>query len=51
MLLLASACRKDDNNPKAGKNVTKRQAGDVDSGVADHFDTGFASCGDAALLE
>ena len=51
MLLLASACRQDDNHPKAGKNVTKRQAGDVDSGVADHFDTGAASCGDAALLE
>jgi len=51
VLLLASACRQDDNHPKACKNVTKRQAGDVDSGVADHFDTGVASCGDAALLE
>lgn len=51
MLLLDCACRQDDNHPKAGENVTKRQAGDVDSGVADHIDTGVASCGYAALLE
>jgi len=51
VLLLACACRKDDIHPKAGKNVTKCQAGDVDSGVADRIDTGDVSCGDAALLE
>jgi hypothetical protein len=51
VLLLASACRQNNNHTESSKNVSKCEAGDVDSRLADHFDTGGTSFCDAALLE